>query len=182
MFQWLSDIITALLEFIPRRVIVRATHAGVKWRARGGPVEMKPGFRIWWPLLSEIEVIPVARQTLNTDTQPLMSKDAKQVVAGGVVVYSIQDIVKAIGERNYDVDETVNDISQAAIVEVITAWDFRDLLTHISGRVEKDLTDNCRKQLRQYGVYVHRAALNVFSSGRTLNVTGVNLSVSNGEM
>ena len=182
MFQWLSDIVLALLEIVPRRVVIRSTHRGVKWRARRGPIEMKPGLRLWWPLLSEIEVIPVARQTLNTPTQPLMSKDAKQVVAGGVVVYSIQDIVKAIGERNYDVDETVNDISQAAIVEVITAWDFHDLLTNICGQVETDLTDTCRKQLRQYGVYVHRAALNVFSHGKTLNITGVELAVNHGEM
>jgi len=142
---------------------------------------MEPGFRVWWPLLSEIEVIPVARQTLNTPTQALMSKDAQQVVAGGVVVYSIYDIVKAIGERNYDVDETVNDISQAAIVDVVTAWDLHDLLENIGGKVEEDLTDTCRRQLRQYGVYVHRAALTDFSHSRTLNITGVNVSVSHGE-
>lgn len=142
---------------------------------------MEPGFRVWWPLLSEIEVIPVARQTLNTPTQALMSKDAQQVVAGGVVVYSIYDIVKAIGERNYDVDETVNDISQAAIVDVVTAWDLHDLLENIGDQVELDLTDTCRKQLRQYGVYVHRAALTDFSQSRTLNITGVNLSVTHGE-
>jgi regulator of protease activity HflC (stomatin/prohibitin superfamily) len=177
MFTWLSDIILALLEIVPRRVIVRSTHRGVKWRMRRGPVEMKPGLRIWWPLLSEIEVIPVARQTLNTSTQALMSKDAQQVVAGGVVVYSIQDIVRAIGERNYDVDETVNDISQAAIVEVITAWDLCDLLENIHGQVEEDLTATCRRQLRQYGVYVHRAALTDFSQCRSLNLLGVSLGV-----
>jgi len=178
MFQWLSDIVLALLEIVPRRVIVRSTHRGVKWRMHRGPVEMKPGLRIWWPLLSEIEVIPVARQTLNTSTQALMSKDAQQVVAGGVVVYSIQDVVRAIGERNYDVDDTVNDISQAAIVEVITAWDVHDLLENIHGQVEEDLTATCRRQLRQYGVYVHRAALTDFSQCRSLNLLGVNLGVS----
>lgn len=179
MFSWLNDIILALLEVVPRRVIIRSTHGGVKWRMRKGPVEMKPGWRIWWPLLSDIEVIPVARQTLNTETQALMTKDGKQVVAGGVVVYSINDIVKAIGERNYDVDETVNDISQAAIVEVITAWNLNDLLSEISGKVEQELTESCRKQMRQYGVYIHRAALTDFSSCKALNLLGVNLSVSN---
>jgi regulator of protease activity HflC (stomatin/prohibitin superfamily) len=177
MFQWLSDIITALLEFVPRRVIIRSTHAGVKWRIRGGPVEMKPGWRIWWPLISDIEVIPVARQTLNTETQALMTKDCKQVVVGGVVVYSINDIVKAIGKQNYDVDDTVNDISQATIVEVITAWNMNDLLEEISGEVEKQLTESCRRQMRQYGVYIHRAALTDFSTCKTANLLGVNVSM-----
>jgi len=178
MFSWLNDIILALLELIPRRVIIRATHRGVKWRMHRGPVEMKPGFRVWWPLLSEIELIPVARQTLNTETQALMSKDAQQVVAGGVVVYSIANVVKAIGERNYDVDETVNDISQAAIVEVVTAWDLHDLLENINGEVETQLTDTCRKQLRQFGVYVHRVAFTDFSVCQTQNLLGVNLQVA----
>lgn len=176
MFQWLNDIITALLELVPRRVIIRSTHAGVKWRPLRGPVEMKPGWRIWWPLLSDIEVIPVARQTLNTPTQALMTKDGKQVVAGGVVVYSINDIVKAIGQQNYDVDETVHDITQAAIVQVITSWNSEELLKEISGKVEKDLTDTCRKQLRCFGVYVKRAALTDYSHCRSLNLLGVSIS------
>ena len=177
MMTWLNDIILALLEFVPRRIIVRSTHRGVKWRAWRVPVEMKPGFRWYWPLLSDVEIIPVARQTLNTSTQALMTKDGKQVVAGGVVVYSIQDIVKAIGERNYDVDETVNDISQAAIVEVVTAWDADALLKEINGQVEEDLTATCRKALRCYGVYVSRAALTDFSVCRSINLLGVNLSI-----
>jgi len=178
MFSWLSDIILAILEIVPRRVIVRSTHRGVKWRMRRGPVELKPGLRWWWPLTSEIEVIPVARQTLNTSTQALMTRDGKQVVAGGVVVYSIQDIVKAIGERNYDVDETVNDISQAALVEVVTTWNLDELLENITGKVEEDLTATCRKALRCYGVYVSRAALTDFSEARAINLLGVNLQVA----
>lgn len=181
MFTWLNDIILALLEIVPRRVIVRATHRGVKWSLWRGPKEMCPGLRLWWPLITEIEVIPVARQTLNTQTQALMTKDGQQVVAGGVVIYSISDIVKAIGERNYDVDETVNDISQAAIVDVITSWELYDLLENINGKAEVDLTETCRRQLRQYGVYVHRAALTDFSQCRSLNLLGVNVAVSTGE-
>jgi regulator of protease activity HflC (stomatin/prohibitin superfamily) len=106
-----------------------------------------------------------------------MSKDGKQVVAGGVVVYSINDIVKAIGERNYDVDDTINDISQAAIVEVITAWDFDSLLAEISGEVEDQLTESCRREMHKYGVYIHRAALTDFSSCKAINLLGVNLSI-----
>jgi regulator of protease activity HflC (stomatin/prohibitin superfamily) len=177
MFQWLGDIINALLEFVPRRVIVRATHGGIRFGPRGGSTELKPGWHIWWPLIHEIDLIPVARQTINTSTQALMTLDGKQVVVGGVIIYRVNNVVQAIGKQNYDLDETVNDIFQAAIVEVITSWTSEKLLKEINGKVEEDLTDTCRKQLRCFGVYVSRAALTDYSECRSLNLLGINLSV-----
>jgi regulator of protease activity HflC (stomatin/prohibitin superfamily) len=172
-FSWLSQIFEAVLSFVPRRVIVRATHRGVKWRMFKGPRELKPGVRWYWPLITEIEVIVVARQTLNTAQQSLLTADGKEIVVGGVAVYSINDVVKAIGERNYDVDDTVNDIIQAAIVEVLTAWNLEDLIGCMPD-LERDLTKVCRRQLRQYGVYVHRAALTDFSTCPSMNIMGIN--------
>lgn len=170
---WLNDIVQALLQFVPRLVIVRATHGGVKWRWGRYVKEMKPGWHWYWPLTTDVEVIVTARQTYNTHPQALMTSDMKQVVVGGVIIYKIPDIVQAIGERNWDVDTTINDIAQAAIVEVVTKWKLDDLLHEISGKVEADLTDACKKQLRQFGVSVRRAALNNFSVCRSLNILGI---------
>lgn len=172
-FAWLGQIFDAILQFFPRRIIVRATHAGVKWRWRGEPVELKPGVRWYWPLLSEVESTVVARQTVNTRTQALVTKDDRQVAAGGVVIYSINDIVQAIGKLNWQPDDTVNDISQAAIVEVITSMTYEEIKEGISEEVEQALTLRTRKALRQYGIYVHRAALTDFSPCRTHNMLGM---------
>ena len=171
-FAWLGEVFQALLSFVPRRVIVRATHGGVKWRLLRDPKELKPGVRWFWPLLSEVEIIPVARQTLNLQPQALVTKEGKEVVVGGVVVYSINDVVMAIGKRNYDVDTTINDISQCAIVEVITTVEFKELLGDLK-KVEKELTKTCRRQLKQFGVSVHRVALTDFSPCRSLNIMGL---------
>lgn len=176
-FAWLGQIFEAFLEFIPRRVIIRATEGGVKWSLWREPKEMKPGIRIYWPLISDIEVLIVARQTINTPTQSLMTKDGKTVVAGGVVVYNINDVVQAIGKLNWSPEDTAGDIAQAAIVEVVSRWDCSKLLANISGEVEEQLTETCRKQLRQFGVYVSRAALVDFSTVRQLNHSGIVLSV-----
>lgn len=173
-FAWLGQIFDALLQFFPRRIIVRATHAGVKWRWRGEPVELKTGVRWYWPLLSEVELHVVARQTVNTRTQALVTKDNKSVVVGGVVVYSINDIVQAIGKLNWMPDDTVKDIAQAAIVQEVVAMNYEEMLNGVvNGEVEKDLTARCKKMLRQYGIYIHRAALTDFSPCKTLNLLGV---------
>ena len=152
---------------------MRATESGVKWSLFGKPKEMKPGFRIYWPFITSVEVIIVARQTLNTPTQSLMTKDGETVVAGGVVIYKINDVVQAIGEKNWSPEATAGDIAQAAIVDVVSKWDCIDLLANISGKVEEQLTDTCRRQLRQYGIYVTRAALVDFSLATNLNHSGI---------
>lgn len=115
----------------------------------------------------------VARQTVNTRTQALVTKDNRQIAAGGVVIYSINDIVQAIGKLNWQPDDTVKDISQAAIVHVITSMTYEELKAGVSDKVEEALTLRTRKALRQYGIYVHRAALTDFSPCRTFNLLGV---------
>ncbi len=182
-FGWLGQIFEALLQFIPRIVIIRNTHQAVKWKVGGKVIAVDKGRRTWyWPLLTDIETIVIARQTLNLATQVLMSKDQKQVVAGGFVVYHINDVVQAIGERNWDVESTVGDITMAAIVEEVMQQQLGDLLESISlgieGEFNKKLTDNCRKQLRQYGVYVDRAGLTDFSTCRVYKVLGADVTTA----
>jgi len=173
-FSWLSDLFNAVLSFIPRPVVIRATHGGVCWRFGYKVIEMKPGWRWWWPLISDIEIIPVARQTNNIPSQALVTKDKKQVVAGAMLIFSIKDIMQAIGQRNWDVGTTVNDIAAAAVVKVITKWTLDDLITNITDAVEEELTAVCQKQLRQFGVYVHRCCLTDFAPCRIYKIMGTN--------
>lgn len=171
-FAWLGQLIEALGRFIPRLIIIRATHMGVRWRLGKNVSEMGPGMHVYWPLITECEVIVTARQTLNLPTQVLMTADRQQIVVGTVVVYRVKDVVEAIGERNWDVECTVSDITQAAIVEVITRSNLNDLLTDVSGGIEKSLTKATRRRLRQYGVYVHRCAVTDFSTCKTYKIIG----------
>ncbi len=171
-FSWLSDIFNAILKFIPRPIIVRATHGGVKWRFGKWVKEMKPGWHWIWPLTTDYEIIVTARQTNHQPGQALSTRDKKQVVVSVLVVFSVKDVVRAIGEQNWDVGTTVNDITQAATVEVVTRWNLDDLLGKVSGKVKEELTEEVRKQLRQFGVYVHKVCLTELSPCRVFKLVG----------
>jgi len=170
MFDWLSEIFQAIISIIPRLLIVRATHRGIKWRRGHTVIEMAPGLHWYWPLVSEVEVVVVARQTLNTPSQALLTSDSKQLSVGGVVVYRINRPLLAYGEKNWDVDSTLSDIIQAAIVRIVTRRDLNYLLENLCDAVEKELTEECRKEMRPFGVLVQRAAFTDFTTSRMLKL------------
>lgn len=162
-FAWIGGLVEWFGAFIPRLKIVRSTHAGVKFRQGSRPQRMGPGLHVYWPLVTEVEIIPVARQTHNLPSQSLLTKDAKQVVVGGVVVYAIGDVVATLS-KNWDVYDTLNDITLVAIAEVITTHDLAYLLENLTTEVQAKLTAVTRKKLRTYGVRVFRTALTDFST------------------
>jgi len=159
---WIGYIAEWFGRFIPRILIVRSTHAGVRYRRGKDARAMLPGLHVYWPLVTEIEVIPVARQTHNLPSQTLLTKDMKRVVLSGVVVYSIRDIVATLS-RNWDVSDTINDITMIAITHVITEHTLEYLLEHLVGDVQDELTRVTRRKLATYGVRVFRTALTDFS-------------------
>jgi len=170
-FAWIGQIMEWLGRWIPQIQIVRATHGGVKF-VRGRKVkEMKPGMHIYWPLTTEVSILPTARQTHNLVTQVMMTKDRKQVVVGGVIIYTITNIVDALSE-NWDVSDTISDITQTALMAVVTAWTFDELISKITTDLEKELTSATRERLRPYGVKVHKCALTDFSTCRVLKLLG----------
>lgn len=173
-FSWLSDIFNGILNFIPRPIIVRATHSGVCWTFGHKIKKLDPGWHWMWPLIMDWDVIPVARQTNTLTNQGLITKDCKQIQVSGVVIWSIKDIVQAIGQRNYDVDTTVDDIASVAIADVLTTWNFEEIKGQLSEDLKTELTDTCRKQLSQFGVYVHKCALTDFSNCKIHKIMGLN--------
>lgn len=170
-FSWFGQIFEAILLLVPRILIVQATHGGVKWRHGKHALPMLPGLHVYWPLVTDIEVIVTARQTLSLPTQVLTTQDNKKVVVGAVIVYRIRDIVQAIGKINWDVDTTVNDITQAAIVGVIARHAYNQLLMMVADdTLNTAMTDATRKELRQFGVSVSRCKLTDFADCRVFKL------------
>ncbi len=161
-FAWLGEIMNWIGKWFPRLVIVRSTHAGVRFRHGSKASALNPGLRVYWPLVTEIEVIPTARQTHNLPTQALLTSDGKKVVVSGVVVYAINDVVATIA-RNWDVSDTLNDISMVAITKIVTTHTLEYLLQHLTDEVQDKLTHETRRRLRRYGVSVYWTALTDFS-------------------
>lgn len=170
-FAWIGNLMEWLGAFIPRVKIVRSTHAGVRFRHGKHAKEVLPGIHIYWPIVTEMEITPVVRQTRNLPSQSLLTKDAKQVVVGGVVVYLIQDIVATLS-KNWDVTDTITDVTMVAITEVITTHDLQFLLENLTGEVQKKLTQVARKKLKKYGVKVYWTALTDFSTALIIKNIG----------
>jgi regulator of protease activity HflC (stomatin/prohibitin superfamily) len=162
-FAWLGHLAEWFGMFIPRIKIVRSTHAGVRFRHGKTPREIKPGIIVYWPIVTEVDIIPVARQTHNLPSQSLLTKDGKTVVVGGVVVYSIIDIVACMS-RNWDITETINDITMVAIAKVITSHSLQYLQENLTGDILLQLTRETRRRLRPFGVKVYKTALTDFST------------------
>jgi Membrane protease subunits, stomatin/prohibitin homologs len=168
-FAWIGQIIEWFGNFIPRLRIIRSTHAGVKYVRGARVIELKPGLHFYWPLTTEVEVIPVARQTHNLVTQTLTTKDNVSVIIGAVVIYEINSIVDALS-NNWDVSDTISDVTQMAVVAVVNNWDYIDLRNQLSAKVENELSIETRKQLKPFGVKVLRCGISDFSQCRVYRV------------
>ena len=84
MFEWLSEITSWLVQIVPRMTIIRVTHRGVKF-LRGGKLKLvEPGLCWYWPLVTELDIIPVVRQPITTPTQRLVTRDGKRVIAAAL--------------------------------------------------------------------------------------------------
>lgn len=152
------------MSIFPRVIIVRATHAGVKWKHGSKVVALKPGWYAYWPLTTEFEQVPVGRQSHTPPKQTLTTKNGDSVTAGVVVVYQINDIIQAIGKTNWDVDATVNDISQAAVVSVIASKTWNEIMELIqTGGMDDELKSAAKKELTQFGVLVKQCKLTDFA-------------------
>jgi len=162
-FSWLSDIFNGLLSLVPRPVIVRATHGGVKWRFGKHVIELRPGWHWYWPLFTDIILIVVARQTHKVSKpQAIESLDGISLAVGTLIVYTINDVVKAIGQTNWDVDSTINDIVESATVHVFSKRNYAETRKRLCSDVESELTKQCKRELTKYGVLVQQARVTDF--------------------
>lgn len=185
--SFLDQIFSAFLSLFPTRIIVRATCGGVKYKGGKKAVLLKPGIHFYWPLFSEVEILVTARQTDDLPTQALMTSDKKSLVVSALVVYTIDDVVKAIGKQNWDVTSTINAISQAVIAEIIAGSSLKELMDGLKGGRDSDLnrsmTKKCKAQLKQFGVNIQRCAVSNFSTCKVYRVMGDGefISDENGE-
>jgi len=170
-FGWIGAVFDALLSLIPRIIIVRATHGGVRWRKGRIVKPLAPGLHMYWPVMTDYAIIVTARQTYNLPTQILTTSDNRKVVVGLLVVYRIHDVVQAIGKVNWDVDTTIGDITQAAVVGIIASQPFDKLLgTIATNELNNKFTEATRHELKKYGVSISQCKLTDFAECRVLKL------------
>lgn len=180
---WLGDIIRALLLVIPRLLIVRTTHAGVKFRYGSNVLELThengirgTGLHIYWPLVTECEIVPIKRQTTNLDAQYLDTADGRTVGVSGILVYEISDVV-ALLTKTYDYEDTIRDLALATIKTVVIGRSMEALRAN-SADMDRELTRTLRSELRRFGVRTIRVTLSDIAPCRVLGHWGINLDAT----
>ena len=167
-------------DWIPRPRIVRITDAGVRfWFGKWARV-VYPGWRLDWPAIMDMEVVPVVRQVVQLESQTLFTGDAKTVIAGAVIVFSIEDVHKFLVE-NFDAEDGIVEVAGHVLRDVIVGKTL-DQIQETDGRrsIDKSLVVDASKALALFGVEVETMRLTDFAPARVVNLVGVNLSVDNG--
>jgi regulator of protease activity HflC (stomatin/prohibitin superfamily) len=149
---WLGDIVRGLLTLVPRLVIVRSTHEGVRFKMGHKAIRMRPGIHWYWPLTTEISVVPTKLQPCNLQAQRIVTKDGITVVVGGVVQYEIEDVVSAV-TKCWCHDTMIKDVAMAAIAAVIPRHNYEEFRTS-RRKVNMALTKQLRRDLDGFGVRV----------------------------
>jgi regulator of protease activity HflC (stomatin/prohibitin superfamily) len=165
-FAWIGELMSWVGAFIPTWVHVECWETAVLVK-RGRKVrELEPGVTWYWSYWSTVHRRAANRQTKLVRSQELETRDGKQVAAGCMVRYNIEDGVKALIETD-DVEGAIDDETMAALCEFVTQQELEEI-RKLRGTANTKLTSKTRSALKQYGVYVERTQLTVFTTGRTL--------------
>jgi len=166
-FSWIGNLMEWFGQLIPRIILIPPTHAGVKF-VHGNKVKVMPsGLYFYWPVVTTYHLFPIVRQTNNLDSQVLMTQDKKSVIISAIIVFSIQNIKKAL-VSSWNVEDTVGDIAQTEIVSTITSRTLDEIRDEIDSKIKEELTKKVRERLIQFGIKVEICALTDFSTCLTI--------------
>lgn len=167
-FGWLGSLVEWVGSFFPRLSVITKTHAGVAF-VRGKHVKrIGPGLVLWWPFWTELLLYPVVRQSLNLPSQSLTTIDEQTVTASGVLIYEISDVVRALSTQ-YDLNETIRDLTMASMREVICGSSFKDTNQNRQ-RLDLRITKELQPVLADYGVKVLDYRLTDFAKTKVFTV------------
>ena len=156
-FQWLNDLLYWVGSFFPRIKVVRSTHKGVRFKWGKNPILINPGICVYWPIVTNITLIPVVRQTTQLQPQVLTTADGKTVAVSAVFVYRISNPFLAITETD-NIYGAADDIAQTALAEVITLNRQKELFS-TKHCVEIQLEELLRKRLGPLGLELDYASI-----------------------
>lgn len=184
--SWLATFFEKLFIWMPRIEILRATHGGVKWRAspfRPGLeiIELKPGLHFYWPLTTDFSYIVTARRTVDVPPMSILTQDGQSMLVSAAVVFRINSVVAALGERNWDVDLTLVDVTQSVIFRLIRQHTVESLLAESPDDLIDELTAQTKREINKFGVLVERVLLKDFDRSRTYRMVGAVTQMIEGE-
>lgn len=158
---WISAIAEWVGQFIPRWVVVPATHGAVKFVRGSQVVNLGPGVHFYWPLVTVFVLHPVAEQTTDLPAQTITTGDGRSALVRGMVAYEVDDL-EALIARNFDPDDSIRDIAGGVIHDVCAQYatwgEFYDAARD-RRKLSRTLLAETAAALKPYGVKVLRVSL-----------------------
>lgn len=170
MFEWLGNLMEWFGAWFPRLVIINATHAGVKFRHGHNAIALESGLHVFWPLVTEVFQYPIKRTTYDFDCQSLTTADGVDIIISVAAVCEVNDILAALAE-NYEIADTIGDVTRGTIAEVILSKTF-DEITKGFHQVRDTLEAEVGEALSEYGVVVLAVKIMELSKCQTIRVAG----------
>ena len=168
MFEWLNDLFQFLGRFFPCVLVVRSTHRGIRFRRGAKPMILEPGVRVYWPLLTEVKVLPWVRQTCELAPQVLTTADGKDVAVSAVFAYEITDPVAAI-TGTFDIYRTIEDFAQGAVAREVSA--VRSSAFSVQQRrLEGKILAEVNREIIEFGVHANWCRLINVARSRTYRI------------
>ena len=172
LFSMLASFLEMFIDLIPRFLIVKKTHAGVSFKRGKHTKIVPPGFHLWWPFWTEIELYPTVRQTMNLPQQTLTTRDREALQINTVIVYKVADVHKML-TKQYDIEETIRDLCLAAIADTIGNYEYEELLQNKLA-VDQRIKDQVVPELlNDYGVNILKVKITDFAKTRVLTLSGM---------
>lgn len=173
MFDWLNDIFDFLWSLLPQMELLTPTEGGVKFKPGGRIVLLRPGHLYWyWPITTSVVTLETRRQSVEVE-QTLTTKDGFSVSVYTVVVYTVDDVEKALVETT-DFDDTIEEMAQKGTVKAVMAREFVTILESLVEGTEmrNELTRGSRSALHPFGVKVEEAFISSFAETRVFSHNG----------
>ena len=181
-FDFLNDIAQWAGELVPRWDLLEPTEGGVKFKPGGKIEKLTPGHIYWWwPATTQIVTIATKRQTL-TFGQRLTTKDRRTVQLNTVIVFTIDDVLKALVETK-DFEDTVGEVAQKLTLKPIMSREFDKICEDMaeSNDMRNEITRGARSLLGDYGVNVLDGYVSDFTETKVFSHDGDGMVVDYGE-
>jgi regulator of protease activity HflC (stomatin/prohibitin superfamily) len=167
--SFISDLWDFFISLLPNLQVVPATHSYVKFRRGKHIIEGGPGLVWYWPIATIIETVPIVRQIVNLSTQTLTTENGVPVAVGGLIMYHVDDPTVFLTD-NFDADESVSEICQTCIREVVCSSSWEDLRSTYRDVTDNRITKRANVALMPYGVVVERAKLTELAKTKVVSL------------
>lgn len=159
-FAWLGQLIQWFAKFIPHVLFIDITQAAIKFRLGDEITRLLPGrLHVYWPFVSVVKIVDIARQTLDLTTQTFETKDGASVLVSGMITYQVTDPV-ALLTTVYDPDNTIRDVGMTVIQEVLIQYTYDELRNGtVEGTLRKELVREAQRELKTFGIKVLKVGL-----------------------